>query len=135
MKIENIIQNVEKNCNVHIFVDNDDDFNDCAYYIPEANAIGINPNISDNEAIASIIHEVAHHVDISENNNERREIDEEIIAFAVEEIVFHNAPVQGVIGEVEQDIRDSYQFNGVVSVDEDDIVEVAERVKIICNIF
>ena len=74
-------------------------------------------------------------MDIIENGHERRDIDEEVIAHAVEEVVFWNAPVDGVIAEVEQDIRDSYFFNGVVSVDEDDIREVAERVKIICNFF
>jgi hypothetical protein len=129
-----IKNDVEKNCNVRVFVDFDD-FDECAYFIPEENCIGINHAIPEDEKVASIIHEVAHFVDIVENGHERRDIDEEIIAHAVEEIVFWNAPVQGVIDEVEQDIRESYFFNGVVSVDEDDIVEVAERVKIICNFF
>lgn len=133
--ISEIIENVQQNCSVRVFFD-DDDFDECAYFIPEVNAIGINAAIDEEEQIASIIHEVAHFVDIIENGHEsRRDIDGEVIAHAVEEIVFWNAPVQGVIGEVENDIRESYLFNGVVSIDEDDIVEVAERVRIICNYF
>jgi hypothetical protein len=132
--INDIIKNVEQNCDVRVFIDQDD-FDECAYYIPEVNAIGINHAIDEAEQVASIIHEVAHFVDISENGHDRREIDEEVIAHAVEEVVFWNAPVQGVISEVENDIRESYMFNGVVSVDENDIAEVAERVKIICNYF
>ena len=132
--ISEIVKNVQENCSVRVFFD-DDDFDECAYFIPEVNAIGINAAIDEDEQVASIIHEVAHFVDIIENGHERREIDEEVIAHAVEEIVFWNAPVEGVIGEVEDDIREAYCFNGVVSIDEDDIVEVAERVKIICNYF
>lgn len=135
MQVQNIIQNVENNCDVRVFIDQDD-FDECAYYIPEAHAIGINHAIPEDEQVSSIIHEVAHHVDIEENNHpDRRDIDGEVIAYAVEEIVFWNAPVHGVIAEVEDHIRESYCFNGVVSVDEDDIREVAERVKIICNYF
>lgn len=133
--ISEIVKNVQENCSVRVFFD-DDDFDECAYYIPEVNAIGINANIDEDEQVASIIHEVAHFVDINENGNEnRRDIDGEVIAHAVEEIVFWNAPVEGVIGEVEDDIREAYCFNGVVSIDEDDIREVAERVKIICEYF
>lgn len=133
--ISEIVENVQKNCSVRVFFD-DDDFDECAYYIPEVNAIGINSKIDEDEQVASIIHEVAHFVDINENGNEnRRDIDGEVIAHAVEEIVFWNAPVEGVIDEVEDDIREAYCFNGVVSIDEDDIREVAERVKIICNYF
>ena len=132
--ISEIVENVQQNCSVRVFFD-DDDFDECAYFIPEVNAIGINAAIDEDEQVASIIHEVAHFVDIIENGHERIDIDEEVIAHAVEEIVFWNAPVEGVIGEVEDDIREAYCFNGVVSVDEDDIVEVAERVRIICNYF
>jgi len=136
MNVNEIIQNVENNCDVRVFVDSFAEDDEIAFFIPEEKAIGINPKINDNEAVIAIIHEVAHFVDIIENNNEnRRDIDGEIIAFGVEEIVGHNAPVQGVISEVEQDVRESYFFNGVVSIDEDDIQQVAERVKIICNIF
>ncbi len=128
--VNEIIENVENNSNVRIFIDQFADNDECAFYIPEEHAIGINPNINDNDAVASIIHEVAHHVDISENNNpNRRDIDGEIIAHGVEEIVFFNAPVNGVIGEVETDIRESYMFNGVVSIDESDIENVANRVR------
>ena len=133
--VNEILANVENNCDVRIFIDQDD-FDECAYYIPEEHAIGINHAIDDAEKVSSIIHEVSHHVDIVENNHpNRRDIDGEVIAHAVEEIVLWNAPVQGVISEVENDIRESYMFNGVVSVDENDISEVAERVKIICNYF
>jgi hypothetical protein len=132
---EEISQEVQQNCNVRIFVDHED-FDECAYFIPEVNAIGVNAQIDDDEKVVSVIHEVAHYVDIVENGNEnRRDIDGEVIAHAVEEIVFWNAPVQGVIAEVEDDIRESYFFNGVVSIDEDDIQEVADRVRIICNYF
>ena len=128
-----IVEEVQHNCDVHIFID-PEEFDECAYFIPEANAIGINHNMNDDEQVSSLIHEVAHYVDINENNHpERRDIDGEVIAHAVEEIVFWNAPLQGVIEEVIDDIRESYQFNGVVSVDEEDISEVAERVRIICN--
>lgn len=136
MNIQEFFQEVEQNCDVRIFIDNDDDFDDCAYYIPEAQAIGVNPNQDEQEIIESVIHEVAHHVDIVENNHpNRRDIDGEVIAHAVEEIVFWNAPVEGVIAEVEDDIREAYMFNGAVSVSEDDIQEVADRVRIVCNYF
>ena len=132
---EEISQEVQHNCNVRIFVDNDD-FDECAYFIPEVNAIGINAQIDDDEKVVSVIHEVAHFVDIVENEHpNRRDIDGEVIAHAVEEIVFWNAPVQGVIEEVIDDIRESYCFNGVVSIDEEDIRRVADRVRIICNYF
>ena len=132
---DEISREVQQNCSVRIFVD-EDDFDECAYFIPEVNAIGVNAQIDDDEKVVSVIHEVAHFVDIIENKHpNRRDIDGEVIAHAVEEIVFWNAPVQGVIDEVIDEIRESYCFNGVVSVDEDDIVEVAERVRIICNYF
>lgn len=135
MNVEELFQQVEQNCGVHIFID-DDEFDECGYYIPEAQAIGINPNQSEQDIVESVIHEVAHHVDIVENNHpNRRDIDGEVIAHAVGEVVFWNAPIQGVISEVEDDIRESYMFNGVVSVDEDDIREVADRVRIVCNYF
>ena len=132
MNVNQIIENVEINSKARVFVDNNGDWDESAYYIPEEQAIGINPNQDDNEVVQAIIHEVAHHVDIVENENyERGPIDEEVIAHAVEEIVYWNAPVQGVISEVEGDIRDSYRFKDPVSVSEDDIVEVAERVRAI----
>lgn len=135
MNVKEIIENVENNCDVRIFIDQFADNDECAFFIPEEKAIGINPNISDDEAVISIIHEVAHFVDIIENNNpNRRDIDGEVIAHSVEEIVYYNAPSNGVIKEVEQPIREAYFFNGVVSIDEEDIIEVAERVKIICEI-
>jgi len=134
-QVNEIIQHVEQNCDVRIFIDQFADNDECAFFIPEERAIGINPNIDDAEAVCSIIHEVAHFVDIIENGHQRRDIDEEVIAHAVEEVVFWNAPIQGVISEVEQDIRDAYMFNGVVSVDEDDIIEVADRVREVCNYF
>ena len=136
MNVNYIIQNVERNCDVRIFIDQFADNDECAFYIPEEKAIGINPNISDQEAIESIVHEVAHHVDIYENNNpERRDIDGEVIAHAVEEIVFWNAPVQGVIDEVVDDIREGYGFDEDVQVDEDEISFVADRVREVCNFF
>ena len=94
--------------------------------------IGINPNISDEEAYESIVHEVAHVVDIDAHPN-RRDIDGEVIAHCVEGIVIYNEPVQGIIAEYEEDIRESYIFNGVISVDEDDIVEVANKVRAIIS--
>lgn len=135
MNVNEIIAKVEEKCEVRIFIDQFADKDDePAFFIPEEKAIGINPNIDDNEAIISIIHEVAHFVDIIENNHpNRRDIDGEVIAFAVEEIVHFNAPVEGVIEEIEDDIREAYCFNGVVSIDEDDIVEVADRVREIVN--
>jgi hypothetical protein len=130
-----IVEEVQHNCNVHIFID-PEEFDDCAYFIPEAQAIGINANMEDEEQVVSVIHEVAHYIDIIEHNHpNRRDIDGEVIAHAVEEIVFWNAPVQGVIDEVIDDIRESYCFNGVVSIDEEDIRRVADRVRIICNYF
>jgi hypothetical protein len=132
--VKNIIRDVEQNSDVRVFIDFDD-FDECAYFIPEERAIGVNHAIDEGEKVVSIIHEVAHYVDIIENDHERRDIDEEVIAHAVEEVVFWNAPVEGVIDEVVDDIRDAYNFNGVVSVDEDDIREVADRVRIICNYF
>lgn len=130
-----IVESVQQNCDVHIFID-PEDFDECAYFIPEANAIGINANIDDDEQVVSVIHEVAHYVDINENNHpNRRDIDGEVIAHAVEEIVFWNAPIQGVIEEVIDDIRESYYFNDAVSIDEDDIIEVADRVREVCNYF
>lgn len=136
MNVQEFFEQIEQNCDVRIFIDNDDDFDEAAYYIPEAQAIGVNPNQDEQEIIESVIHEVAHHVDIVENNHpNRRDIDGEVIAHAVEEIVFWNAPVEGVIGEVEDDIREAYCFNGVVSVDEDEISFVADRVREVCNYF
>jgi len=128
--VSEIIQNVENNCDVRVFIDQFADNDESAFYIPEEQAIGINPNQNDDEAVASIIHEVAHHVDIAENSNpNRRDIDGEVIAHSVEEIVVFNAPVNGVVGEVENDIREAYCFNGVVSIDESDIENVANRVR------
>lgn len=132
MFVNEIIENVEHNSDAFIYIDNEVEEDIRGWYIPENKAIGISANQPDDEAIKAIIHEVAHHVDISENNHEhRRDIDGEIIAHACEEIIYYNAPVNGVIGEVEEDIREAYMFNGVVSVDEEDINEVAERVRII----
>lgn len=130
MNVQYIIDKVERECDVRVFIDQFADNDECAFYIPEEKAIGINPRISDQEAIESIVHEVAHHVDISENNHpDRRDIDGEVIAHCVEGIVCHNEPVQGIISEYEEDIREAYCFNGVVSIDEDDIIEVAQRVR------
>jgi hypothetical protein len=133
MNVHEIIERVERNCDVRIYVDQfadaEDDF---AWYIPEEKAIGINPNISDNDAIVSIVHEVAHHVDISAHPD-RRDIDGEVIAHAVEGIIISNEPVEGIISEYEEDIREAYFFNGVVSIDEDDISEVVNQVRAIIS--
>ena len=135
ISINKIVRNVKENCNANIYFERDED-GDCGWYIVEAKAIGINPQQPEPEIIESIVHEVAHHVDISENHHEERsDIDGEVIAHCVEGIICHNEPVQGIIYEYEQEIREAYCFNGVVSIDEDDIQEVADRVKIICNIW
>ena len=128
------IQRVERNSDVRIFIDQFADNDECAFYIPEEKAIGINPAISDNDAIVSIVHEVAHHVDISAHPD-RRDIDGEIIAHAVEGIIISNEPVEGIIEEYEQDVREAYFFNGVVSIDEDDISEVVAQVRAIISDF
>lgn len=136
MDINDIIQNIENNSSAHVYIDNEADIDDLGWYIVEEQAIGINPNLDDFEASRSLVHEVAHHVDLNENNHyDRREIDGEVIAHAVEEIVIFNAPIRGVIEEVIDDIRDAYCLNGAVSVDEEDILEVANRVREIVKVF
>ena len=129
------IRNVERNADVYIYVDRDE-FEDCGWYIPEDRAIGISANISDDEAIESIVHEVAHHVDISENDHEHRcDIDGEVIAHCVERVVCDHWNVNSaVIDSIADDVREVYCINGVVSIDASDINEVAARVSEIVGI-
>lgn len=133
MNVPEIICNVENNCEAHVVVDQDPD-SEPGWYIVESQAIGVSVHQSDIEAIASIVHEVAHHVDIVENNHpDRRDIDGEIIAHAVEGIIVSNEPIQGIIEEYEEDVREAYICNGVVSIDEDDIQQVVDRVRAIIS--
>ena len=78
------------------------------------------------------VHELAHYVDIIENEHpDRRDIDGEVIAHAVEHIIANNESIEGIIEYVEEPIREVYEFDEEVRIDENDIVEVAERVRVI----
>jgi hypothetical protein len=135
MNVNQIIKNVESRCSAHIYIDRDPD-SEPGWYIEEEQAIGISVNQSDAEAIASIVHEVAHHVDIEEHNHhERRDIDAEVIAHAVEYAIIDKEPINGIIPRIEDSIREGYCINEHAIVDEDDIRQVAERVQIICGVF
>lgn len=130
MDIDSIISVAEQQ-GIHVFADPELD-HEFAYYIPEAPAIGINPKLSDEDASCSVIHELAHHIDL-QHHPFRADIDGEVIAFACEELIYYNAPLRGVIDEVEPTIRELYNFEESIMIDEDDILEVADQLRAIIS--
>lgn len=111
---------------IYVFADDELVEHEFAYYLPEAHAIGLNPDLDDDDVVRSMIHELAHHVDL-QLHPDRRDIDGEVIASACEEVIWFNAPLHGVIQEVEQDIREDYQFKESIQVDENDIQVVVDQ--------
>jgi hypothetical protein len=93
--------------------------------------IEVNANHSPIVQFQSVIHEFVHFIDIVENGNGNNAlIDSEVIAFAAENVIINNVPIDIAIRSSANRVRDCYPVGfSPCMVEPADVEQVVERVR------